>query len=97
MFGETKPPWCAQIAAASGLARYRMNAAPAAERRIRTAASPPATTTGPARPATGNGATSTSTPGTALVSALITPAAKSPSKTMAAAGCRAKVSWTDSW
>ena len=69
MFGETKPPTAAQIAAAWGLARYLMSASPAAERRISTAASPPATTSGPGCPSAGNGKTSASTPSTAGVDA----------------------------
>ena len=96
MFGDTKPPRAAQMAAACGLARYRMSASPAGDWRISTAASPPATTIGPDRPTAGNGKTSASTPSWARVSPLITPATKSPSNTIAAAGRPAKVCRTDS-
>ena len=74
-----------------------MSASPAAERRISTAASPPATTIGPGCPSAGNGKTSASTPSTAGVTPLMIPATKSPSNTIAAAGGVAKACWTDSW
>ena len=49
MFGETKPPTAAQIAAAWGLARYLMSASPAAAARpalvTRTVARPARTRT----------------------------------------------------
>ena len=96
MFGETKPPAAAQMAAAWGLARYLISASPAAEGRMSTAASPPATTIGPGCPTAGNGKTSASTPSTARVAPLMIPATKSPSNTIAAAGRAAKVCWTDS-
>jgi hypothetical protein len=80
------------MAAAWGLARNLISASPAAERRISTAASPPATTIGADRPAAGKAKASASTPSRAWVCPLMIPATKSPSNTIAAAGRGAKVS-----
>ena len=86
MFGDEKPPFAAQISAASGVARYEISARAAGLSLNMTITSPPPITTGPESLISGNAKTLKSVSGFAFVSEVMTPPTKSPSSTWAAFG-----------